>query len=42
MPDMAQEWNKKIKDTIDPSNIFGINNTFIRSDEERNEIFSKP
>ena len=42
MPDMAQEWNKKIKDTIDPSNIFGINNTFIRSEEERNEIFSKP
>ena len=41
MPEMALEWNRQIKDLVDPQNIFGINNTFIRSDEERKEIFSK-
>ena len=42
MPDMALEWNKKIKESVDPNNIFGINNTFIRSEEERKEIFGHP
>jgi len=40
MPEIAQKWNMAIKDIIDPKNIFGINNTFIRSEEERKEIFS--
>ena len=40
MSDMALEWNTKIKEAVDPNNIFGINNTFIRSDEERKHIFS--
>jgi len=41
MPEMAVEWNNSIKSLVDPTNIFGINNTFIRSEAERTEIFSK-
>ena len=40
MPDLALEWNKKIKEIIDPTNIFGINNTYIKDEKEREEIFS--
>ena len=39
MPEMAEKWNKSIKEVVDPTNVFGINNTFIRSEEERKEVF---
>lgn len=32
---MGVEWQKNIKDSIDPKNIFAVNNTIYRSDEER-------
>jgi len=35
LPRMAIDWQKGIKDSIDPNNIFAINNTVYRSDEER-------
>ena len=35
---MAIEWQKNIKDSVDPKNIFGINNTIPRSEEERKKI----
>jgi len=35
LPRMAIDWQKGIKDAIDPKNIFAINNTVYRSDEER-------
>lgn len=35
LPPMAIEWQKGIKDAIDPKNIFAINNTIYRSEEER-------
>lgn len=34
MPQMAINWQNDIKKTIDPDNIFGINNTFAKSVEE--------
>lgn len=42
LPRMAIEWQKNIKDSLDPKNIFGVNNTIYRSEEERkavNKIF---
>lgn len=41
MPDMAIEWQKNIKDVIDPKNIFAANNTIPRSDEERAKLAAK-
>lgn len=38
LPQMAIEWQKSIKDSIDPKNIFGINNTVPRSDEEWQKV----
>ena len=35
LPRVAIDWQKSIKDSIDPNNIFAINNTIYRSDEER-------
>ena len=35
---MAIDWQKQIKDAIDPNNIFAINNTIPRSEEERERI----
>lgn len=35
LPRMAVDWQKDIKDAIDPKNIFAVNNTIYRSDEER-------
>ena len=32
MPDLAVKWNKSIKDIVDPTNVFGINNTFIKDE----------
>ena len=32
MPEMALKWNMSVKDLVDPTNVFGINNTFIRSE----------
>ena len=34
----AIEWQQALKEKIDPTNIFAINNTIARSDEERAEI----
>ena len=38
LPRMAIDWQAKIKDFIDPQNIFAINNTVPRSDAERAEL----
>lgn len=38
LPPMAIEWQKHIKDMVDPNNIFAINNTIPRSDEEAQRI----
>ena len=35
LPKMAIDWQAKIKDAIDPNNVFAINNTVYRSEEER-------
>lgn len=32
---MAIDWQQAIKEKVDPTNIFAINNTIARSDEER-------
>lgn len=42
LPPMAIEWQKKIKDLVDPTNIFAVNNTVIRSEEEAKEVFKHP
>ena len=34
----AIEWQQALKEKIDPKNIFAINNTIARSDEERAQI----
>lgn len=41
MPQMAIDWQNDIKKQIDPSNIFGINNTFANTIEEQNAIIRK-
>ena len=38
LPPMAIDWQKKIKEIVDPQNIFAINNTIPRSIEERDEL----
>jgi alkyldihydroxyacetonephosphate synthase len=38
LPKMAIDWQKSIKDSIDPKNIFAINNTIPSSDKERERI----
>ena len=38
LPKMAIDWQAKIKDAIDPNNVFAINNTVYRSEEERKAI----
>jgi alkyldihydroxyacetonephosphate synthase len=38
LPRLALDWQKQIKDAIDPNNIFAINNTVVRSEEEREKI----
>jgi len=38
LPNMAIDWQAKIKDAIDPNNVFAINNTVYRSEEERKAI----
>lgn len=38
LPPMAIDWQKNIKDAIDPNNVFAINNTVYRSEAERNAI----
>lgn len=38
MPDLAIDWQKSIKDAIDPNNVFAINNTVYRSEEERKAV----
>ena len=40
LPPMAIEWQKQIKEMVDPKNVFGINNTIIRSEEEAKEVFA--
>jgi len=35
LPDLALDWQKQIKDAIDPNNVFAINNTVYRSEEEK-------
>jgi alkyldihydroxyacetonephosphate synthase len=39
LPPMAIEWQKDIKNAVDPNNVFAINNTVIRSDAERQQVF---
>ena len=41
LPPMAIEWQKNIKDAIDPQNVFAINNTIPRSEAERKAIEKK-
>ena len=41
LPRMAIDWQKAIKDSIDPKNIFAINNTIYRSEEERKAILKQ-
>ena len=41
LPGMALDWQKSIKDHIDPKNVFAINNTVARSEEERERITRK-
>jgi hypothetical protein len=31
-----------MKDLIDPNNVFGINNTIVRSEEEAKKVFEHP
>jgi alkyldihydroxyacetonephosphate synthase len=38
LPKMAINWQKSIKDSIDPKNIFAINNTIPRSEEESKAV----
>lgn len=38
LPPMAQDWQRDIKKAIDPQNIFAINNTFYRDEEERKRV----
>jgi alkyldihydroxyacetonephosphate synthase len=42
LPPMALEWQRQMKDFVDPTNVFGINNTVIRSAEEAKEVFKHP
>lgn len=42
LPRMAIDWQNHIKDAIDPKNIFAINNTIPRSEEERERIKYNP
>lgn len=41
LPKMAIDWQKSIKDSIDPRNIFAINNTIYRSEQEKAEMHRK-
>lgn len=41
LPPMAIEWQRQIKEVLDPNNVFGINNTIPRSDEERAKLAAK-
>ena len=38
LPRMAIDWQKSIKDSLDPKNVFGLNNTIYRSEEERKAV----
>lgn len=38
LPDMAIDWQKQIKDALDPNNVFAINNTIPRSEEEKQRL----
>jgi len=38
IPELAIDWQGKVKNIIDPENIFAINNTIPRSDEEKAHI----
>jgi hypothetical protein len=31
-----------MKDIIDPTNVFGINNTIVRSEDEAKKVFAHP
>ena len=42
LPRMALDWQKKIKEAIDPNNVFAINNTIPRSDGERDMLAAVP
>lgn len=37
LPPMALQFMQDIKESLDPKNVFGINNTLYRSEEERKE-----
>ena len=41
LPPMAIKFQQDMKTALDPTNIFGINNTVYRSEEERNEVLKK-
>lgn len=38
LPEMAIDWQKAIKDAVDPNNVFAINNTIPRSQEEKQKL----
>jgi alkyldihydroxyacetonephosphate synthase len=38
LPKMAIDWQKTIKESVDPNNIFAINNTIPRSEAEREAL----
>lgn len=41
LPKMALEWQKSLKAGIDPQNIFAINNTVFKNDEEMANVMKK-
>lgn len=42
LPTMALDWQKSIKEAIDPNNVFAINNTIPRSEEEKDMLAKTP
>ena len=41
IPKMAIDWQKQIKNNVDPTNIFAINNTIPRSEDEHDKLRSE-
>jgi alkyldihydroxyacetonephosphate synthase len=41
LPKMAIKFQQDVKTALDPQNIFGINNTVYRTEEEREEVLKK-
>ena len=41
LPPMAIDWQKDMKNSLDPNNVFGINNTIPRSEAEKEKVIKK-